>query len=444
MSEKQRFQAGFARVDISPEESVPLAGYGNTSNRMSQTVMDPLYANCLAVTDEDGSTAVIMVLDLGNMYNPLPDIRAEVSRTLGLPMERVMICCTHTHSAPHLSNGEKDSIPRYNEKLRRCMAEAALAALADRKPAQMQAASIQTAGLNFVRRYVLEDGTYAGDNYGHFKESPIARHETEADHQLQLIKFVREGGKDIVAANFQGHPHRAGGSKKYEVTSDLVGVFRRTLEDSLSCHAMYFTGASGNVNCHSRIPEENITPNYIEHGKALAKYALEAAFAPVKTGKIRNIQVMYEGKTNHTEDHLLSVAEEIKKVWTATGDGKECIRMGAPYGINSPYHALSIINKSTLPETITVELNAVSLGDTALVFAPFELFDTLGMRIKENSPFDTTFVCCYANRVFSYMPTKLGFEHGGYGPNQCKFLPGTGEMLAEQFLKMLDGLRDSE
>jgi hypothetical protein len=55
-----------------------------------------------------------------------------------------------------------------------------------------------------------------------------------------------------------------------------------------------------------------------------------------------------------------------------------------------------------------------------------------------------TFVCCYANRIFSYMPTQLGFDHGGYGPNQCRFMPGTGEILVEEFGTMLNSLHDTK
>ena len=33
---------GYARIDITPTEPVPLAGYGNTSRRISQNVLSPL------------------------------------------------------------------------------------------------------------------------------------------------------------------------------------------------------------------------------------------------------------------------------------------------------------------------------------------------------------------------------------------------------------------
>ena len=47
---------GYARVDITPKESVPLRGLGTSSERMSTDVIDPLYATCIAFSDETGNT----------------------------------------------------------------------------------------------------------------------------------------------------------------------------------------------------------------------------------------------------------------------------------------------------------------------------------------------------------------------------------------------------
>ena len=434
--------AGFACVDISPLESVPLAGFGKTSERMSQGVLDPLHARCLALSDDSGSTVLVLVMDLSNMYSPLPSMREDVSRATGLPVERIMFCCTHTHSAPHLSNEDEPSIPRYCDMLRQRLVQAAQEALADRKESTLSVGSAQTESLNFVRRYVLEDGTYAGDNYGHFKQSPIAGHETEPDRTLQVVKFTREGGDDLILANFQGHPHRGAKPNYYLATSDLVYHFRKKLEGETGCRVLYYSGSSGNVNCHSRIPEENITADYVEHGQRLADYALEALkeLRPVNAGPVRNLKLMYEGICNHTEDHKVEQAKIVVERWKS-GMKSKAAREGFLDIINSPYHAISIITKSTRPATMDVELNGIAFGDVAMVFAPFELFSDLGLAIKENSPFAMTFVCCYANRIFSYMPTQLGFDHGGYGPNQCRFVPGTGEILVEKFGQILNELK---
>ena len=97
-----------------------------------------------------------------------------------------------------------------------------------------------------------------------------------------------------------------------------------------------------------------------------------------------------------------------------------------------------ILNQPTLSST-----NAFSIGGFSACYAPFELFAELGIQIKDGSPFDATFVCCYSNYIFSYMPTQLAFDHGGYGAYKCNFEPGTGEIIADTFISQLNTLHQS-
>ena len=50
---------GFGRTCITPAESVPLAGYGNTSRRMSKRVLSDIYSTCIAFRDMEGSTVLL-------------------------------------------------------------------------------------------------------------------------------------------------------------------------------------------------------------------------------------------------------------------------------------------------------------------------------------------------------------------------------------------------
>ena len=49
-------RVGFGRADISPEVFVPLGG---GSNNVSYSVEDPLYATCIAITDEMDNTILV-------------------------------------------------------------------------------------------------------------------------------------------------------------------------------------------------------------------------------------------------------------------------------------------------------------------------------------------------------------------------------------------------
>lgn len=432
---------GYARKDITPTESVPLRGYGNTSIRMHTNVLDPLYATCLAFEDESGSKALIYTMDLcgfGTVFNPC--IREELCAATGLPADRILASCTHNHSSPDVDNKEQDSIPRYIEFLKNQMIAAAKDALADMKPAKAQIGRIHTNFLNHVRRYVMADGTYAGDNYGRFKDNTIVGHESNADNCLQLVKFTREGGKDVVIANFQMHPHRTGGYRKPDVSSDIVGAFRETYEEQTDCLFAYFSGGGGNVNGHSRLQHENITADHIEHGKALAAYALQVKFRDAELCQVKVATKELEVPINHDEDHLLPQAEEINKVWTETKDHAACRPLLDKYGFNSVYRAGALIRRAAMPQTHKIPMWTVSVGDIAFVGAPYEMFDTNGQQIKDASPFRMTFVMTITNEGHGYMPSRMGFEHGGYSADTCRFKPGIGELLAENYIALLESM----
>ena len=435
---------GYARTDITPAESVPLAGFGNSSVRMHTNVMDPLYATCLAFSDEDGETALIYTMDLCGFYNAFADhIRDGLCEATGVRADRILASCTHNHSSPDLSNAEEDSIPRYIEYLKDQMIAAAQAALADRKPAKAQIGRIHTQGMNFVRRYVLQDGTYCGDNYGHPKESPYACHESYVDNCLQLMKFTRVGGKDVVIANFQMHPHRLGGYRDPNVTADVVGAFRAAYEAQADCCFAYFTGGSGNVNGQSRIKQEEVVFDHISHGKRLADYAMQVSFHAAKLGKLKSAFKNHRAPINHDDDHLLPQAEEICKVWTETKDKLLCKPLLDKYGFNSVYRATALKSRVTMGEYMDIPLWSVSMGDIAFAAAPYEMFDTSGQLIKDASPFRMTFIMTLTNEGgYGYMPSRLAFAHGGYSVDTCRFYPGIAEALAQSHIDLLESMAD--
>ena len=433
---------GFGRVDISPTEPTPLRGYGYSSGRLSKNIQDPLYATCIALTDSSDNTVLLFSLDLTNSFTAVMDAaRQQISEKTGIPFDAIMVAATHNHSSPDLENANEPSIPRYIESLKNWMTQAAVEALADRALARVYITSTATKNLNFVRRYQLQDGSYAGDNFGNFNKAPIACHETEVDNQLQLVRFQRKGERDIILANFQTHPHRNSGSMNTNVTSDLIAPFREKLEDTLDCHVAYFTGASGNVNPTSKIAEENITKDYIEQGHALADYALAAydSFQEIPTTSVQITKSIHKAKVDHSMSYLGSLCKEAVDYYMIYGE-IGIYSYIKDYGIKNIYTANAIALRSALPAVVEIPIYAVSLGDLAFVTVPFEMFDTNGMEIKNGSPYSMTFVLSCANNNLNYLPSEIAWRHGGYAVDVTLFQRGTAEELVGSYLDMLNNL----
>lgn len=390
-------QVGYGRVDITPTEPVPLRGYGNTSKRLSLEVTDPLYATCVAFTDEKNNTILLFHTDLvGEMAGTFAEARANISAATGIPVAQIMISGTHMHSGPDLTNKEIPTIPRYREFLLGQLTEAAKAALTDRKKADLFTAEARPEGYNFIRHYVLENGEVIGDNFGSAVGHEIKGHVGDADNQMQLVKITREGGEDIVLVNWQGHPHRAGGAKKYNITSDLVGAMRTYMEENTGCKFAYFTGASGNMNSSSKIKTEVAAPDYLTHGQQLGQIAIDA-LAGCKAAEEGYVKMLHK--------------------------------------------ALSLTMKGG-SEKKDMQIFAFSIGDIGFICAPYEMFNANGMQIKEASKFATTFVVTCANDSHSYIPSEEAYKYENsstpYEVSACRYEPGTGEILAKEYGKLLN------
>lgn len=431
---------GFGRVCITPKESVPLAGYGNTSKRMSQSVDSDLYTTCVAFTDEEGQTLLTVTNDLilSTESWTLP-ARQRMSQATGVPVEHILVSATHTHSGPDMYNTAHDSILRYREEICDLMAQAATQAMADRKEAEFYYGTTRIERVNFVRHYVLDNGTYIGDNFGDASSGKILRPTTEADRCMQILRCVRKEAEDVILVNWQTHPHRDGGGKKTAITADLVGAMRQNMEDRLGCRFAYFSGAGGNVNSRSRIPSDNLPGGADICGTYMAYHVIAAlpGLQPMEGGAVKVEQSVVTVDTDHTKDHLAEIGIQLRKEWERTGDHAACREAGKPYGIHSPYHAGAIYNKSKLPPTRDVPLMAASVGKLAFVGAPYEMFDTNGSQIKRGSAFTGTFVCTCCNDYVGYIPSAYGYAHGCYEADCTPIAPGGGETLAMEFIAML-------
>ena len=446
----KEFLAGFGRVDITPQESVPLAGYGNTAKRYFQNIRDRVIGNCVAVTDEENSAVLLFDVDLLVMDEPvLGRVRAGILEKYGIPGDRVMICATHTHSGPDIWNTREAAIVRYHDLLVERLIEAAGKALQDQKPAQLYYGTVEVPNMNFVKHYchTTEDGQklYFGDNFGTQVLDETTQHATENDPSLHVLQFKRESGKDIVIGNWRAHPHFTSGSKKYDLSADYMGAYRRCLEAMRDCHAVFFQGCGGNNNSSTRLAYERRCTTCDSYGMTLAAAAvecLEKNMTEAAPGAVKTKQLWLEYPLDHREDHRLSEAREVQKIWQETNDKAAVMAVASRYGIRSPYHANAIVRKAAQKESETREINAMSFGPDVAIVTGSEMFDTISMKTEEGSPFKMTATMGYCNAYRGYIPSKFGFEYTCYESDVAWFAPGIAEKMIETYIEMLKELKD--
>ena len=446
------FKAGFARVDATPPLGIPLVGY--FSHRVADGVLDPLYIDCVAVSDGTNNALIYCVDDL-HLTNPFMEKAfSAITAATGVPRDRIYVHATHIHTGPAdwkrggFSEEENRLVMSFADTRVAKMAEVGKLALADMAPAKIGIARTVCRNISFIRRYRMKDGsvrTNPGITNPNVKE-PLGT----PDESLQLVRFRRTGAPDIAIVNFGVHPDTVGGTK---YSADWPGVVRNTFEaavgDGVKC--LFLNGAQGDVNHHYRFPppgraalnaERKARPRAIaDHmGRALAGAALSVwdVCEEIPAGPVRGLVASHPMPAN------LPTADEIK--WVELFDAGR--RKEIPLGnmeimtLTSPHSRVRRMKKG--PDHFDILVSSLAIGDS-LAFAglPGEPFVDIGRAVKERSPFRTTIFTCLTNGSEGYLASTKAHADGGYEALSSRFAAPTGDKLVEaqvQQLKALKGL----
>jgi len=421
------FTVGFGRADMSP--SIPVM-MGN--HVYADTLRDPLYASCVAVSDGENA-AILLHMDMKDMPREFfLGATEEIEKRTGIPASNVILNATHTHNCPHTFSREDPECVNWRRKGQLAAAEAAEAALKDLAPARIFISRGDTTGMNFTRRYRMADGSYKSI----CSLNPCTEydsHETFADPEIRIIRMAREGKKDIVLVNWQGHCAHSQGMFKTSITADIIEILRNHIEGELGYHFTYHNGGSGNLVFRSSMKLHKY-PNHLIMAENLAKLIekeLDRA-EEVKSGKVRVRTTMLTGRVQQDGEEKRAHALE----W-ARAPKEEREEILEKYGFTSMYEAIATNTRATMEEFTPIPLTAISFGDIAFATTPFESFDVNARQVREASPYKMTFSCAYSNGAMGYMPNKEAFPHGEYEVYVSRFECGTAENCVAELAKML-------
>ena len=439
------YRVGFAREDVMPKTPVSLGGYGNLKNRVNKGFLDMLYAHATAITDKEDNTLLIIAIDSMNFPDDMANkCRQLISEKLGIPQVNVLINASHSHSTPQLSvSSGAVGVTEHRTLVEEKVIAAAEAAMASRVPAKMQFTKFNIDGLNFVKHIKMNDGSYAGDNFGDHTKG-YAEYATTADNEMRVIKFDREEGDDIILYNWQGHPLITGGINKTDLSADYVGATRDAFEaQNPGNKLVFFQGCAGDMNTRSYFQEDQPTTDNKLFGQNLSAQIMMGlkGLKDVPAGTVKATEFNYVGKVNHSEDHLAALAQPIASYFWSTGDRVGGNEMCKPVGLNSVYHCEGILSKVKMGETDSLMIYAYQIGPIGLIATPTEMFNDLGEYIRENSPYDYTMTLGYSNGYYTYLPTEFAYTYNPYEVNRCPLEAGNGEKIAEKLVSMLEELK---
>ena len=450
-----KFRAGAAAVDITPKE-FPLNMPGGFSANMAESAHDPLHARAMVLDDGTTTRAMVVVDNLGAGPDVLDEAKEIASKQTGIPVEKMLISSTHSHSAAPL-NTRSAPAAAYRKLFVEGVADSIIKAHAALRPAAVGAASHPLPEEVFNRRWYLKPGKMPLNPYGKLDKvkmnpgtSPdVLDHPAgPTDPDITIISVQDLKRKPIALfANYS--LHYVGGIPSAQISADYYGEFARLMPSRLrgdeSFVAMMSNGTSGDINNIpfgiTRPPREPFEQIRIVAGKAadtawLAHQKIEKHRSDVRLGMVqREITLKYRRPTAE------QVAEAKAVMAIKDKDAIEKLPRLAQH-----YAQGTIGAAERAEDTITVKIQAIRIGDLAVCGFPFEIFVETGLDMKKRSPFPQTMVIGLANGRHGYLPTPEQHALGGYetwlGTNVVQ--EDTSVILSNNLIEMLGELRKAE
>jgi len=398
--------AGAARIDITPQKPVKMAGYAARTG-LSKGVHDPLYARIVAF-ENNGRRLVLASTDLIGFYNGTADyLRKAILDEFKLQPSELFLSAIHTHAGPSLTvdkeKGHENNL-EYTENLKVRLIEVINKAFDNISPVHIGiAVGYCSIGLN-RRELTFDSSGNCSIKLGRNPYGPT-------DKEVLVLKVAKPAGI-IMAVLFDYATHATClGGKNYIISGDVLGLAEQFVEKILGkgIIAAAFAGASGNIDpCFRVLPEFNTEPGWIPE--------------PVLLGTVLGEEVVHVYRTIEK----VCAGGEIK---TAFGVLELPGKPRDEVAIKKDYPAAS------------VNITAARVGDIAFVGIGCEVLAEIGMAIKAASPYKHTFVITHCNGAAGYLaPEHLHIE-GGYEIRSSPFAPKAAGMVVKQVVKMLHELR---
>lgn len=417
----QDFTVGFGEVDITPPDSVLLAGY--YYDRQSTGVHDPLHARSMAVSD--GVTrAVLCVADLVHFpQQVVAETQRLVRERSGLEPQNLLLSTVHTHTGPDLDREEA-----YSASLPAMLAESVRLALEDLRPTALRAAHGEETTRQFIRRYRMKDGSVV-TNPGIMNPDVVEPIGTP-DREVAALVASSDGKVRGGLVSFGLHCDTVGGT---EISADWTYFLRERLRKNLAEDLCLLTpiACCGDVN-HWNVFKPVTSRGFAlteEIGARIADAATEAiqGAEPVAPGPVRALRKRVEARTRMPSESELAEARAV-------------MAQPAPEGVDFTMERVDATRKVAAAElgpTVGLDVTVLTFGNAALVGIPAEYFSELGRDIKSRSPFEHTVIITLAARNISYVGAHRNYEEGGYEMTTSVVVPGTGEILADTAVELL-------
>jgi Neutral/alkaline non-lysosomal ceramidase, N-terminal len=405
-------EAGVARVDITPPLGLPLRCWAARAAR-AQSAHEPLLAQALVVRDNQGSTAAIVAVDLPHVGRGLTNrVRKRIHDLLDIPGESILINASHSHGGPPLDlgggivwNRQDPEFEAYAAVLPELLVGAVYGAWHAMRPATVGSGTGSVSGVSVNR----------------------VRHDDAIDDSVQVLRLEgADGGPLAVLASFACHGTCMAGHVP-DWNADFAAPLRAAVSSQLGGECLFLQGCAGDVApwdfwMGNPAPKQHSYANRDELGRLVGLEVARVAArlnvsADADLSITSNVVPLRRRQLPFEDEELAAVSQGLASLPLPTfpelwADHVHTVNSAQLFPLLYQRGAVGMYRnmRQRRDEPLLAEVQAIRIGDAAIVANPFELFNGPGLDIRQQSPVGgATFVLGYSNDYLGYLPRTEDF-----------------------------------
>lgn len=412
--------AGVAKANITPPVGMLMSGYGNRKSP-AQDVHDELKATVLYVSDGHTEIGLVTADLLDCDAAGTARIRSAAEALSGVPSAHIMVAMSHTHGGPQTTlraSARPDALMEaYTTVAVAQMAGALARAKRNAAPVRIGYGR-QDCDIGGNRRERTASGVILGIN-----------HQGPTQPYTDVIRVDSLVTSQPMAVLFSYAAHGTTlGETNLLYTADYIGFARNAVERQMpTARALFVAGCSGDINPYPRGEFSHARSHGMRLGCAAAQATWEVGdMVESRPLAIASLTVpLYVERPPCLAEARAALAAQEERAAREVEAARRTIA-GAPvdesmaldwWSYRRLKNARDLVAALDAGETefaIPIEIQAMAIGESALVGIPGEIFVEIGLAIAEASPFEHTIVISHANGSVGYIPTAKEVPAGGY------------------------------